>query len=81
MMAEPTTQRVRVGFTVTRADTGRWHVRCEFLDTPHDVEALAPVLRSGRFGFDCREGVSPEQAAEVARLMSEALSHLTHTAL
>jgi hypothetical protein len=47
MMAEPTTQRVRVGFTVMRADTGRWHVRCEYLDNPHDVEALAPVLRSG----------------------------------
>jgi hypothetical protein len=80
-MADPTTQRVRVGFTVTRPDTGRWHVRCEFSDNPHDVEGLAPMLRSGRSGFDCREGVGPEQAAELARLMSEALSHLTHTAL
>jgi hypothetical protein len=80
-MADPTTPRVRVGFTVTRADTGRWHVRCECLDNPCDVKALAPVLRSGRFGFDGREGVSPEQAAELARLRREALSHLTHTAL
>jgi hypothetical protein len=57
-MADPTTPRVRVGFTVTRADISRWHVRCECLDNPYDVEALAPVLRSGRFGFDGREGVS-----------------------
>lgn len=71
----------QVSFTVTRADTGRWHVRCECLDNPYDVEALAPVLRSGRFGFDCREGVSPEQAAELARLMRESLSHLMHTPL
>ena len=43
--------------------------------------ALAPVRRSGRFGFDGREGVSPEPAAELARLMSKAFSHLMHTVL
>jgi hypothetical protein len=30
-----------------RADTSRGHVRRELLDNPHDVEALAPVRRSG----------------------------------
>jgi hypothetical protein len=43
--------------------------------------ALAPVRRSGRFGCDGRDGVSPEPAAELARLLREALSHLTQTAL
>jgi hypothetical protein len=80
-MTDPTTHRVRVGFTVTRGDNGRLRVLCEFLDNAYAAEALAPVLRSGLFGFDCREGVTPEQAAELARLMSEGLSHLTHTPL
>jgi hypothetical protein len=80
-MAEFSIQRVRVGFTVTRADNGRLCVTCEFLDDPHDLEALAPVLRSGWFGFDGCEGVMPEQAAERAHLMSETRSHLPHTAL
>jgi hypothetical protein len=59
-MAAPATPRVRVGFTATPADTGRWHVRCEVLDNLHHAEALAPVLRSGQSGFDGRDGVSPE---------------------
>jgi hypothetical protein len=80
-VAEPTTPRVRVGFTATHADTGRWHIVCEYLDNPPDVEALAPVRRSGRFGCNGRDGVSPEPAAELARLRREALSHLTPTAL
>jgi hypothetical protein len=53
---------------VTRADTGRWHVVCEFLDNAHDVEGLAPVRRSGRCGCDGRDGVSPEPEGELARL-------------
>jgi hypothetical protein len=32
-------------------------------------------------GFDGRDGVSPEQAAVLAHLMTEALTHLTHTLL
>ena len=78
-MAGFSIQRVRVGFTVTRADNCRLSVTCEFLDHPQDVEALAPVLRSGR--FNGREGVTGEQVAALARLMGEALSHLTHTPL
>jgi hypothetical protein len=80
-MTEPTAQRVRVGFTVTRTERGRFRITCEWLDNPHAREDLAPVLRSGILGFDCREGVTAEQAAQLARLMSETCSHLTHTPL
>jgi len=69
-MAGPTTPNVHVGYTAARTDTGRLCVTCELFDNTHEVEALAPVPRSGRFGFD-----SPESAAERARLMCEALSH------
>ena len=74
--AETPAHRVRVGFIVTRADNGRLCVTCELLDTPHDVEVLALVLRAGRFGVDGRDGVSPEPAAELARPMKKALSHM-----
>jgi hypothetical protein len=80
-MTDPTIQRVRVGFTVTRAGSGRLYITCECLDNPHEMEEQAPILRSGVFRFDCREGVTAEQAAQLASLMSDALSHLTHTPL
>jgi hypothetical protein len=67
-MAAPATPRVLVGFPVTRADTGRRHVRCACLDTPHAVEVLASVRRSGRCGCDGRDGVGPEPDGELARL-------------
>jgi hypothetical protein len=80
-MSEPTTHHVRVGFTVTRTESGRSRITCECLDNPHGREEHAPILRSGVLGFDCREGVTAEQAAQLARLMSDTLSHLTHTPL
>jgi hypothetical protein len=40
-MAEPTAQRLRVTFTTTRADTGRFVIACE----PFAAES-APVIRA-----------------------------------
>ena len=80
-MTEPTIHRARVGFTVQRDDRGQLRITCECLDNPHEMQEQASLLRSGVLGFDCREGVTPEHAAQLASLMSDTLSHLTHTPL
>jgi hypothetical protein len=106
-MAEPTAQRMRVTFTVKRADNGRFVITCDPLESesapviqgsdpteteaviaasdPTETEAVIqgserdPTLISGVFAFECREGVTEEQAMHLAQQMTDLLSHLMYT--
>jgi hypothetical protein len=77
-MAEPTAQRMRVTFTVKRADNGRFVIACDPLESesapviqgsdPTETEAVIrgserdPALISRVFAFELQEGVTEEQA-------------------
>jgi hypothetical protein len=94
-MAEPTAQRMRVTFTVKRADNGRFVIACDALESesapviqgsdPTETEAVIrgserdPALISGVFAFELQEGVTEEQAIHLAQQMTDRLSHLMHT--
>jgi hypothetical protein len=94
-MAEPTAQRMRVTFTVKRADNGRFVIACDAVESesapviqgsdPTESEAVIrgcerdPALISGVFAFECQEGVTEAQARHLAQPMTDRLSHLMHT--
>ncbi len=94
-MTEPTPQRMRMTFTVKRAENGRLVIACDPLESesapvipgsdPTETEAVIrgserdPTLISGVFAFELQDGVTEEQAIHLAQHMTDMLSHLMYT--
>jgi hypothetical protein len=96
-MAEPITQRMSVTFTMKRAENGRLFIACDPLESepepvvpgshPTESEVVIqgsksdPILISGLFTFEIKEGITEEQATYLANCMTDMLSHLMYTPL
>jgi hypothetical protein len=83
-MAEPTAQRMRVTFTVKRADNGRFMLACD----PLESESAPVIPGSDPTESDAtiaasdpteQEGVTEAQARHLAQQMTDLLSHLMYT--
>jgi hypothetical protein len=73
-MREPTLERLPVRFRLGEHESGTLFIICEPLQPPTATDH--PLLSRGAITFTCREGITLEQATELAQLMEERLAEM-----
>jgi hypothetical protein len=74
-MEEPITERATYNFTVKVYPSGQLYIACD------PVDGTLAVAGDGVFGFDLRQGITAEQATDIARFLNDHLLCMTYTLL
>jgi hypothetical protein len=75
VMVDPITERAPYNFTVKVYPSGQLYIACD------PIDGTLAIAGDGVFGFDLRQGITAEQATEVASFLNDHLLCMTYTAL
>jgi hypothetical protein len=74
-MVDPITERAPYNFTVKVYPSGQLYIACD------PIDGTLAIAGDGVFSFDLPQGITAEQATEVARFLNDHLLCMTYTAL